>query len=404
MAGAEPASAEAPALARVIDDVLLPGDTLVGSLTRHGVANATVAIIAREMRAHFDFRRAKPGHRYRIERNDEGELVSFRYELSDLEHYELTARGERFETRSAKPGVLRQQARLAGVVATSLYDAVQDLGERPQLAADFASIFAWEFDFAKGVRPGDEFHALYERNYARRAQGARARAGETTAPAEPSPAEAGLRYLGPGRILAARYRSAGRALEAIYYETAPGQGGYYRPNGESVKEAFLAAPLRYSRITSAYTLARFHPILRITRPHPGIDYAAPAGTPVWAVASGRVTHVGWSGGFGRLVKIEHAGGYESYYAHLSGFTKGLRVGQLVRQKQVIGSVGSSGLSTGPHVCFRITRNGRFMNPLSVRIPSGDHIPVRQRQDFETVRDARLAQLGPAPVVATDEAM
>ncbi|HSJ96033.1 MAG TPA: peptidoglycan DD-metalloendopeptidase family protein, partial [Myxococcota bacterium] len=344
-------------------------------------------VIVREMKPHFDFRRARPGHRYRLERSADGELLSFRYDVSAHERYELVQRGEGFEARGAKRGIVRQQARLAGVVATTLHDAIEDLGESTALAARFANIFAWDVDFARGTRSGDEFHLLYERNYVAREGG-----------------EGGLRYVGPGRILAARYTSGSRTHEAIYYETAPGVGSYYRPDGGSVKQAFLAAPVKYTRITSSFTQARFHPILRRTRPHPGIDYAAPAGTPVWAVASGRVTHVGWMGGYGRLVKIRHAGGYESYYAHLSGFAKGLRVGQTVSQKQVIGNVGSSGLSTGPHVCFRITRNGRFVDPASTRIPTGDHIAGRQRQDFETVRDARLAQLGPAPLVATDEAM
>jgi murein DD-endopeptidase MepM/ murein hydrolase activator NlpD len=371
----------------VVEGQIQPGDTLLGALGRHGVGAATVAVIVRELRPHFDFRRARPGHRYRIERDGAGELVSFRYDVSSLEHYELTQQGDRWEARGARRGVIRQQARLAGVVGTTLHDAIQDLGEKPELAGAFATIFAWDVDFAKGTHPGDEFHLLYERNYVAREAG-------------------GLRYTGPGRILAARYTSRGRTHEAIYYETAPGVGSYYRPDGSSVRQAFLAAPLKYTRISSSFSLARFHPILRRTRPHPGIDYAAPAGTPVWSVASGRVVHVGWMGGYGRLVKVQHADGYVSFYAHLSGFARDLRVGQTVSQKQVIGYVGSSGLSTGPHVCFRITRNGQFVDPASTRIPSGgERIAARQRQDFETIRDARLAQLGPAQtLVATDEAM
>jgi len=371
----------------VVEDRIETGDTLIRALGRHGVAASTVAVIVREMRPHFDFRRARAGHRYRLERDADGTLLSFRYDVSPHEHYEMIRQGERFETKGSKRGMVRQQARLAGVVATTLHDAIEDLGERPDLGVRFANIFAWDVDFAKGSRPGDEFHILYERNYVAREGG-----------------EGGLRYVGPGRILAARYKSRGVTHEAIYYETAPGVGSYYRPDGGSVQQAFLAAPVKYTRITSSFTQARFHPILRRTRPHPGIDYAAPAGTPVWAVASGRVTHVGWMGGYGRLVKIRHADGYESYYAHLSEFAPGLRVGQAVGQKQVIGRVGSSGLSTGPHVCFRITKDGRFVNPASTRVPSGDRIVGRQRQDFETVRDARLAQLGPATLVATDEAM
>lgn len=370
----------------LVEDEIQPGDTLLAALARHGVAASTAFAIARELEPHFDLRRSRPGHRYRIERDEQGALIAFRYDVSDLEHYQVTQKAEGWETRAAKRGTVRQQARLAGVVATTLYDAIGDLGERPELAADFANIFAWDVDFAKGVHSGDEFHLLYERNYVARESGG------------------GLRYVGPGRILAARYQSAGRAHEAIYYETESGVGNYYRKDGTPVQQGFLAAPVKYTRISSSFTKARFHPILRKTRPHPGIDYAAPVGTPVWAVAEGRVTHVGWQGGYGRLVKIKHADGYESFYAHLSGFARGLRVGQKVGQKQVIGYVGSSGLSTGPHVCFRIAKNKQFVNPASTRIPSGERIAGRQRQDFETIRDARLAQLVPATLVAVDEAM
>jgi murein DD-endopeptidase MepM/ murein hydrolase activator NlpD len=378
--------AEPAVLAPLVEDEIRSGDTLLAALARHGVAASTAFAIAREIEPHFDLRRLRPGHRYRIERDEHGALRQFRYDVSDLEHYQVTQQESGWETKAAKRGLVRQQARLAGVVATTLYDAIGDLGERPELAADFANIFAWDVDFAKGVHAGDEFHLLYERNYAAR------------------PGGGGLRYVGPGRILAARYQGGGRMHEAIYYETEPGVGNYYRSDGTPVQQGFLAAPVRYTRISSSFTNARFHPILRRTRPHPGIDYAAPAGTPVWAVAAGRVTHAGWQGGYGRLVKIRHADGYESFYAHLSGFAKGLKVGQKIGQKDVIGYVGSSGLSTGPHVCFRIMKNDRFVDPASTRIPSGEQIAGRQRQDFETIRDARLAQLVPATLVAVDEAM
>ena len=386
MAAATGSAPEPEPLAPLVEDTIRPGDTLLAALARHGVAASTAFAIARELEPHFDLRRSRPGHRYRIERDEHGALVGFRYAVSDLEHYQVTQQDEGWETRAAKRGMIRQQARLAGVVATTVYDAIGDLGERPELAADFANIFAWDVDFAKGVHSGDEFHLLYERNYVARESGG------------------GLRYVGPGRILAARYVSGGRSHEAIYYETEPGVGNYYRTDGTPVQQGFLAAPVKYTRISSSFTQARFHPILRKTRPHPGIDYAAPVGTPVWAVAEGRVTHAGWQGGYGRLVKIKHADGYESFYAHLSGFANGLRVGQKVGQKQVIGYVGSSGLSTGPHVCFRIAKNEKFVNPASTRIPSGERIAGRQRQDFETIRDARLAQLVPATLVAVDEAM
>jgi murein DD-endopeptidase MepM/ murein hydrolase activator NlpD len=370
----------------VVEDELRAGDSLSTSLQRHGVSAATVALIQRELREYFDFRRARPGHRFRLVEDAAGSLVSFHYRASDAERYWLESDGNGWRAWRADASVVKRRARLAGTVATTLFDAVHDLGESPQLASDFAAIFAWDVDFAKSVRPGDEFRILYERNYSPRGEG-------------------GVeRYVGPGRILAARYKGAAGDVAAVYYESDPGHGGYYRTDGRSVKQTFLAAPLNFSRITSSFTHARLHPILGIWRPHPGIDYAAPIGTPVWSVANGRVTYMGWAGGYGRLVKIEHAGGYESYYAHFSRFAPGLKLGSVVRQKQVIGFVGASGLATGPHVCFRVTKGGSYIDPGHVRMPSGDAIPARQRQDFDTVRDHLLASLGPAPIVATDEAM
>jgi len=211
-------------------------------------------------------------------------------------------------------------------------------------------------------------------------------------------------YVGPGRILAARYRGAAGDLQAVYFETEKGHGGYYRPDGSSVEGQFLRAPLRYSRISSRFTQARRHPILNVTRPHQGIDYAAPAGTPLWSVANGRVIYRGWAGGYGNLVKVRHNNGYVSYYAHLSRFAKGLRVGQSVQQKQVIGYVGQTGLATGPHVCFRIAKDGRYFDPARLSMPGGPPVPEDLKPSFQATRDVLLAQLGAGPLVAVDQAL
>jgi murein DD-endopeptidase MepM/ murein hydrolase activator NlpD len=172
-----------------------------------------------------------------------------------------------------------------------------------------------------------------------------------------------------------------------------------------VRRAFLKAPLKFTRISSRYTKARLHPVLRVRRPHEGVDYAAPVGTPVWAVAKGQVIFSGWSGGFGRLVKIKHTNGVVSYYGHLSRYARGLRVGQSVDQKQLIGYVGMSGLATGPHLDFRLQKNGRFMDPLNVRMDMGEPVPARALPRFEQVRDMRLAELRAAePQRVLDAAM
>jgi murein DD-endopeptidase MepM/ murein hydrolase activator NlpD len=380
-------AALAPPDERLIEGQIEKGDTLASSLTQHGISRATVSLIQRELKGKYDFRRAKAGHRYRVALNPKGALLSFHYTVSKTEHYWLENDGRSWNAWREESDVRREKKRIAGVVTTSLSDAIDDLGaENGRLANDFAGIFAWDLDFARGIQQGDEFRILYERTFAPQSKGRE-------------------RNLGPGRILAARYHGAGGEMQAIYYETEPGRGGYYRPDGTSVQGQFLAAPLNYTRVTSNFTHARFHPILRKTRPHPGIDYAAPVGTPVWSVANGVVTHAGWMSGYGRLVKIKHANGYESFYAHLSRYATSLKVGQPVRQKQVIGYVGSSGLSTGPHVCFRVTKDGEFVDPARARIaPTIERIPKSQWAAFKAVRDRRLSELGPAPIIATDEAM
>ena len=171
-----------------------------------------------------------------------------------------------------------------------------------------------------------------------------------------------------------------------------------------MERAFLLAPLKFSRISSSYSTARRHPILNVVRPHRGIDYAAREGTPLWAVGDGTVIFRGWAGGSGNLVKIRHRNGYVSYYAHLSRFEPGLRVGSVVEQKQVIGYVGETGLATGPHVCFRLQKNGRYVNPLDISAPAGDPVAQEDRLRFESARDLLLADLGTGIQLVADEAL
>ena len=247
-------------------------------------------------------------------------------------------------------------------------------------------IFAWDIDFTRNVKSGDAFRVLYERLYLTDDD------GEDV-------------YIRPGRILAARYEGAVGEHAAVYFETEEGRGGYFRPDGTTIEGAFLVAPLRYSRITSTYTNARRHPILNVTRRHPGIDYAAAEGTQLWSIADGTVVYRGWAGASGNLVKVRHANGYVSHYAHLARFAEGLEVGQRVHQKEVIGYVGHTGLATGSHVCFRVTRNGRYVNPMAIRSADDDSlIPPDLQADFATTRDQLLAGLDFGMIGASDEAL
>jgi murein DD-endopeptidase MepM/ murein hydrolase activator NlpD len=344
-----------------------------------------VHVIDREMRPVFDFRNCHPGDRYRLTQRPDGSVLAFRYYTGPDKVYRLALEGEGYRAWSEERKLHTRQARLAGVIESSLYDSIRSLGEQPSLAQDFADLFAWDVDFSRGVQPGDDFQILYERLYRVDEDGVED-------------------YVRPGRILAARYRNSAGEHSAYWFEDQAGGGRYYRGDGTSIERAFLAAPLQFSRISSKYTSARLHPILNITRPHYGIDYAAAEGTPIWAVADGTVIYRGWGGSFGNLIKIRHSNGYVSYYSHLSGFEKDLRVGQRVKQKQVIGRVGHTGLATGPHVCFRVAKDGRYVNPMSIRSPAGKSVSDELWIDFQIVRDGLIAELEGETLAATEEAL
>ncbi|MCP4035397.1 MAG: M23 family metallopeptidase [bacterium] len=268
----------------------------------------------------------------------------------------------------------RRMTRMEGTVDSSLYKSIRGLGHDPGLASAFADIFAWDIDFTRQLKRGDGFTILYEQLY-REEDGAEV-------------------YVRPGRILAAQFRGAVGEHTAVYFEENSGAGSYFRPDGETLEQEFLAAPLKFSRISSRYSSARNHPILKVVRPHHGIDYAARQGSPVWSVAEGEVIFRGRNGGFGNLVKVRHAGGYVSYYAHLSAFGQGLEAGQKVKQKQVIGYVGQTGLATGPHVCFRVTKHGNYVNPATLNHskPVLRSVADASWSEFEMVRDQLLANL------------
>jgi len=371
---------------RVFEGKIARGQTLSQALNSNGVSGGVVHGITTAMGKLYDFRKARPGHTYHLELGRDGELVAFHYTTSEIESYSVSRDGQAFVSRREEPPTRTEVTRIAGVVSTNLHDAVVGLGESAQLAADLADIFAWDIDFSHSLRAGDEFRVLYERTYR----------------ATPAGRE---RYLGPGRILAARYTGASGDHAAVYFASKEGRGGYYRPDGSSVERNFLMAPVRHSRIASAFSNSRLHPILGIWRPHHGIDYAAPEGTPIWSVADGTVIYRGPAGGFGNLVKIRHADGYVSYYGHLSRFSGGLAEGRRVSQKQVIGYVGHTGLATGPHVCFRMSKDGLFVDPARLRMPGGSAVTASLRGSFTNSRDTLLARLdGTAPLVETDEAL
>ena len=355
--------------ARVVTGRIEKGKTLGLALQARGVGPALIDRVARGIRPVFNLRYVRPGDSFALVRDGEGEIVSFELQRGRRDLYRLRVGedGELFASHEEVP-LERRVVRMSGSIHSSLFETIVALGEGPDLVNDFADVFAWDIDFSRQTKPGDEFRVVFEKFYDR---------------------DGFVRY---GKLLAGQYQSGAYITEALYFEDDDGYGSYYRENGVSVQRTFLRAPLKYSRISSRYSKSRLHPILKVRRPHEGVDYVAPLGTPVWAVADGFVIFRGWSGGFGRLVKVRHALGYISYYGHLSRYPEGLKKGARVRQKQVIGYVGSSGLATAAHLDYRLRLNGRFVDPLRVKLPTGKPVEVENGERFSAVRDVMIREL------------
>ena len=262
---------------------------------------------------------------------------------------------------------------VSGSVETSLLEDGRKAGIQSALLSQLADIFTWDIDLEKEIRQGDTFKILYEQ---------RSRRGQET--------KSTL------RILAAELTNAGQKLTAIYFEKQRGQGNYYNLEGRSLARSFLRFPLEFTSITSHFTESRFHPILKTNLPHTGVDFAAQRGTPVRAVGDGVISEAGWNGSYGKAIDIKHDSTYMSRYAHLDSFAVGIRSGATVTKGQIIGYVGSTGRSTGPHLHFELYKDQQFINPLSVDFPAEDSIEPSLQKIFENQTQNYLVELTAPP--------
>lgn len=254
-----------------------------------------------------------------------------------------------------------------GEVEVSVAAALSELDWGASLTHAFADIFQWDIDLLVDPRPGDRLRIVYEVE--------RAEALPSEIPAFGARRDTAGAFLGLGRVLAARYDGERASSSAFWIEDDAGDGNYYDAEGKPLRKAFLKSPLNYRRISSGFSRARRHPVTGKVRPHYGVDFAAPRGTPVAATADGRVSHVGWLGGAGKAVKVRHGSEYETLYGHLSRYARGLSRGQTVRQGDVIGYVGSTGLATGPHLHYTLYISGRPVDPLRFKSPSVEPLPA-----------------------------
>ncbi len=344
----------------VLQDKVKKNEFLADILLRYDVSYATIDYIARKTKDTFDVRRIRRGNTYTVIRTNDSipKTLYFVYEISPTDYilYDFT------DSVSALLGhkeIVKKVAKISGSIHSSLWNSLVEKGADPNLANDLSEIYAWTIDFF-GLRKGDAYKAIYEEHYV------------------------DGQYIGMGKVQAASFEHAGKKIYAFYF-VQHDKGDYFDEKGNSLERTFLKAPLRFTRISSRFSNSRLHPVLKIRRPHHGVDYAAPMGTPVHSVGDGTVIAKGYQKrGGGNYLKIKHNGTYTTSYMHLNGFAKGMKVGKKVHQGDVIGYVGKTGLATGPHLDFRFYRNGKAIDPLKVESPPAKPVDPAYRPTFDSV--------------------
>ncbi len=337
------------------------GDTAAALLSDY-LTNGEIYAISSESRKIFPLRRIRAGQPFAIALQ-KNRLERFTYEISPEEKLVVERTPEGFSVSRAPIVYDTAAVRVDGEIQSSLYESIADIGEDPELAVRLAGIFAWEIDFIRDIRNGDSYKALVEKRY---------RNGK---------------FAGYGKILAAEFINQKDPYKAFLFKDKYGRQAYYDEKGHNLRKAFLKAPLDFKRISSGYTKRRLHPILKVWRPHPGIDYAARRGTPVKAVGDGVVVRVTRTKAAGKYITIRHPNGYTSSYLHLNGFAREIKKGAKVSQGKVIGYLGSTGLVTGPHLDFRMKRGGKFVNPRRMKNPSAEPIAKALKGTFRKYVDA-----------------
>jgi murein DD-endopeptidase MepM/ murein hydrolase activator NlpD len=325
------------------------GDTINDVFQTAGLTNRESHFLSQGLGSSIDLRRLQPGNLVRCHYDQTGAIDTIELKVNGWGQIDAVRNGERFDV-SPRPATPREvETTISATIETSLYDSLHNAGETPQLVQQLVDVFQWDVDFF-ALQRGDAFSVIVKKRYA------------------------GSDLLGYGPILAATFTDDGVTYEAFRHETPAGQGGYYSRTGTPLRKQFLRAPLKFTRITSRFSGHRFHPILHYFRPHHGVDYGAPVGTPVMTTADGVVLEAGRKGGEGNYVRIRHSSRIDTFYLHLSRFAKNTKRGAKVLQGDVIGYVGQTGLATGPHLDYRVKEDGKWLDPLKLKSITPD--PLR----------------------------
>jgi len=349
--------------------------TLYSELINQGFSGQDVEQIVRLSKPLFDLSKLPLGLKYRLIYSNNPVIswggIEFQINPTRLLSFSLT----QDRKWSVKQNIYKTQTRIvsfSGTVENSLWESARQAKMNPQLIAQLTDIFGYELDFSRQVTENDSWRLTVEQHYI------------------------GKQIIGWGRILAAEYKNNTNTFSGIYYEKPGRLRGYFDTKGQSLSRSFLRSPIEFARISSGFSMKRFHPKLKIFRPHLGVDYAAPTGTPIRALGDGVVLMSNYTAGGGKTIALAHGGIYKTRYLHLSGFASKIHPGAAVKQGQVIGYVGTTGLSTGPHLHFEFYENNHYVDPLKVSLPAGQSIPADLALDFNTQSTHLLSQLPPLP--------
>jgi murein DD-endopeptidase MepM/ murein hydrolase activator NlpD len=344
------------------------GDNLSSVFARMGLNDRDIYELFDGNKSARDLRSIAPGQKFEFVVDTQGKLQELKYYKNNLDSLKFTRNETGFTSQqtSLKPEVRRSFRQ--GTINSSLFMAGKQAGLPNTLTMELANIFGYDVDFALDIQKGDEFKVLFEEQYLNN------------------------KKIGTGAILSAEFTNAGKTYRAVRYTNKDGITRYYTPDGKGLNKAFLRTPVDFARISSSFNLARFHPVLNTIRAHKGTDYAASIGTPIRATGDGKVIFAGRQGGYGNLIVIQHGQGYETRYGHMNSFAKGISTGSRVSQGQVIGTVGKTGLASGPHLHYEFHVNGQVRNPVTVQLPQSIGIASNEKDRFNSTTQTLVAQL------------
>ncbi|HEX6640290.1 MAG TPA: peptidoglycan DD-metalloendopeptidase family protein [Thermoanaerobaculia bacterium] len=351
-------------------------DTLDKILVAGGLSRTESAQLATQLSGTIDVRRLRPGHLVRFHYDQTGTVDAVQMKVTGWGQVDAVRNGATFDVKAQQAQIREVETTISATIHRSLYEALRGGGEGPQVVQQLVDVFQWDIDFFE-LRSGDSFSFVVTKRYA------------------------GNDLVGYGPVTAARFTHRGITYHAFRHEHPDGRAGYYGAAGTPLRKQFIKSPLKFSRVTSGFSKRRFHPVLKYFRPHYGIDYGAPVGTPVMTTADGVIVEARYKPGEGNFIRVRHSSSIDTCYLHLSRFAKGLKKGTRVAQGDVIGYVGMTGLATGPHLDYRVNENGKWLDPLKLKSITPDPLRGESLRRFRS-SVARLQPHLAAPESATDE--